>query len=416
MVQTRPITVLERRRWLIVALIIVGGVLNYADRQIIAVLKPVIETDLHWNDADYGRLASLFQLSAAVAFLFSGAIVDKVGLKWANPLGVAAWSLAAMAHGVARTMGQFVLARVALGATESMGTPAGIKAMAALFAPQQRSAAIGASNAAGNVGAIVTPLVIPMIAAAYGWRATFVVVGAAGFVWVAGWFAALAGAKADAPAPIAAQGGSGFGAYLAMLKQRRVWGLAGAKSLSDQVWWLMLFWTPDFFHRVFGLGLTQLGAPLAVVYGCAAVGSLAGGYAPALLLRAGLGLGRVRKATMLVCALLVTPAPLALYVHSYWSAVGLVGLMLAAHQGFSVNLFSLIADVTPDPQIGRVTAFCAFCGNLAGMSILFLAGELLAHGYGYAPLLAIAAVSYLLAVGWIQLMIPRLETPMAAAM
>jgi ACS family hexuronate transporter-like MFS transporter len=186
-----------QRRWLILALVIGAGILNYADRQIIAVLKPVIELDLHWTDADYGHMASLFQFAAALAYIVTGGLVDRLGIKWANPVGVAAWSVAAMAHGWARSMVQFAAARVALGATESMGTPSGIKTMAALFSPGQRSTAIGVSNAAGNVGAILTPLFVPLVAAAYGWRATFVVVGAAGFVWVLVWLASTRGLKVD---------------------------------------------------------------------------------------------------------------------------------------------------------------------------------------------------------------------------
>jgi ACS family hexuronate transporter-like MFS transporter len=258
------------------------------------------------------------------------------------------------------------------------------------------------------VGAILTPLFVPLVAAAYGWRATFVVVGAAGFVWVLVWLASTRGLKVDtaaaAPAPRAAA------AYGAMLRDRRTWAIAGAKALSDQVWWLLLFWTPDFFHRTFGLGLKQLGPPLAVIYGCAALGSMLGGVVTTQLLARGFHPGRTRKTVLLVCALLVTPAPLALHVQSYWLAVGLIGLMLAAHQGFSVNLFALISDITPPERVGSVTGFGALCGNLAGMTILYLAGELLTRGYGYAPLLAVASVSYLLAIGWIQLLLPRLHS------
>jgi MFS transporter, ACS family, hexuronate transporter len=395
------------RRNLLLALVIAGGILNYVDRQIIAVLKPAIEQDLHWTDSDYGRLASLFQFSAAMAFLFVGRIVDRLGVKWANPIGVAAWSLAAMAHGAARSFLQFAMVRMALGATESMGTPSGIKTIATLFSAEERAAAIGITNAAGNVGAIVTPLFVPLIAIAYGWRAAFVIMGAVGLIWVGVWFLAMRGVD-DAAAPSRAiEGGAPVGESI--LRDRRTWAIAGAKALSDQVWWLLLFWTPDFFHTVFGLGLAKLGPPLAVIYGCAALGSVVAGFVSTRLVAAGFSINTVRKSAMLVCALLVTPAPLALYVHNYWIAVGLIGLLLAAHQGFSVNVFALVADIVPADRVGRVTSFGALCGNLAGMTILFVAGETLARGYGYAPLLAVAASSYLLALGWLQVFAPRLR-------
>jgi ACS family hexuronate transporter-like MFS transporter len=396
---------LVHRRWLILGLIIAAGILNYVDRQIIAVLKPVIESDLHWTDRDYSRLTLAFQTSAAFAFVFTGWIIDRLGVKWANPLGVATWSLAAMAHGWATTFPQFAVARVALGASESMGTPSGMRTLASLFTARQRSWAIGVLNASGNFGAIFTPLIVPFVAAAYGWRSTFVIVGALGFGWVILWLAATAGLRND-PAPPATLAD---GPKASILVDRRTWAIAGAKTLSDQGWWLLLFWAPDFFHRVFGMGLTKFGAPLATIYGCAAAGSLAAGFAASRLLSRGLSVNTVRKGMLLLAAILVLPLPLALHVHDAWLAVGLIGLMLAAHQAFSVNLFGVITDIIPADRVGRVTSFGALCGNLGGMAILFVAGEVLSRGFGYGPLFAWLACAYLLAIGWLQLLLPRLR-------
>jgi len=396
----------ERRRWFLLGLVILAGILNYVDRQVIAVLKPMIEQDMGWNDADYGKLASLFQLAAALAYVGTGWLVDRLGVKWSTPAGVAAWSLAAMAHGWSMTFGQFAAARVALGATESMGTPSFVKTIGALFSARMRSVAFGISNGAANLGAIVTPLVLPVLALAIGWRGSFLLVGAIGFVWVLLWLAATRGVTFARTAPEVPQ--TTLAGLRELLWDRKTWGVAGAKALSDQVWWLLLFWAPDFFHRVFGLSVAQLGPPLAVVYGMAAAGSLAAGWIAARLVARGLSINTVRKGMMLVCALLVTPVPLAIYLHNLWAAVGLLGLTLAAHQGFSVSVFSTIADITPKARVGSVTSFGALCGNFAGMGIVLLAGEILNAGLGYAPLLIIAAASYLLALGWLQLWLPRL--------
>jgi ACS family hexuronate transporter-like MFS transporter len=399
----------EGRRWLLLALLIGAGILNYVDRQVIAVLKPLIEHDLGWSDADYGRLASLFQAAAAAAYVGTGWIVDRLGVKWAQPAGVAAWSLSAMAHGWAVTMGQFSLARVALGATESMGTPAGVKTIGALFPAGLRSVAFGVSNGAANLGAVVTPLVLPLLAAAAGWRGSFVVVGALGLVWTALWIAATRGVAFPAPPRTPVTVAATASGLKTMFSDRRTWGLAGTKALSDQVWWLLLFWAPDFFHRVFGLSVAELAAPLALVYALAAIGSLTAGGVAARLLALGLSVNTVRKGMMLVCALMVTPVPLALRLHDPWAAAALLGLTLAAHQGFSVSVFAAIADVVPKSRVGVVTSFGSLCGNLAGMGIVFVAGEILTAHLGYGPLLAIAAVSYLAGLGWLQLWLPRLE-------
>ena len=178
--------------------------------------------------------------------------------------------------------------------------------------------------------------------------------------------------------------------------------------LSDQIWWLLLFWAPDFFHRVFGVGVADLGAPLAVAYTGSALGSVLAGWVAARLLARGYSINAVRKSVMLVSALLVTTIPLTLQTHSLWLAAGLLAVTMAGHQGFSVSIFSTIADIIPKSRIGTVTAFGALCGNLAGMGIVYLAGQVLSKGLGYAPLMAIAAVSYLLGLVWLHIWVPRL--------
>jgi len=401
----------ESRRWWLLGLVMAAGILNLVDRQVISVLKPLIEVDLHWSDADYGRLASLFQLSAALAFLGAGWIVDRLGVKWSGPAGVFAWSLAAMAHGWAVTLGQFSAVRIALGATEAMGTPTAVKTLGGVFSARTRSLAFGFSNGVSSIGAIITPLFLPLMGLALGWRGVFIFVGVVGFVWVAAWLAATRGLRFDTPQPVATR--PTLGGLKTLLGDRRTWGIAGAKVLSDQIWWLLLFWAPDFLHRVYGVGVAGLGPPLAVAYTGSALGSILAGWAGTQALARGYSLNTVRKSVMLVSALLVTTIPLALTAHNLWLAAGLLAATMAGHQGFSVSIFSIIADITPKSRVGTVTAFGAFCGNLAGMGIVYLAGQILGHGLGYMPLLGIAAVSYLLGLAWLQLWVPRL-TPTAA--
>lgn len=397
-------TLSKRRRWTLFALVLAATMLNLIDRQIISVLKPTISKDLGWSDNDYGTLAAWFQGSAAAAFLLTGWIVDRAGVKWANPIGVFSWSLAAIAHAWAATIGQFVVVRAALGATEAMGTPSGIKTIATIFPAHQRSTAYGIWNAVGSVGGILAPLLIPVLAAFYGWRAAFVIAGLAGVVWAGAWLVAVRGLRFDdGAAPAIAT------AYGPILRERRTWAIALAKALSDSTWWLMLFWMPDFFHRQFGLEGTALGPPLAVAYAGAALGAMIAGALASRLLVGGRDLDRVRKGAMLVAGLAVLPVPLALYSKSLWGATAILALTLAGHQAFSTTLYAVIADATPRAKIGRVTAFGAFCGNLGGMAIVKVAGAVLAAGLGYLPLFLFASMSYLLALGWIQLLLPRLR-------
>ena len=394
-------TLSPRKRWLIFALALSAGILHLIDRQVISVLKPTIAAELGWNDNDYGTWA-------AFGFLAAGYIVDRLGIRRANTLGVASWSLAAMAHGWARGISQFVACRIALGVTEAMGTPAGIKTIATIFPPEQRSTGFGLSNGVNSIGAIVAPLLIPLVAAAWGWRAAFQIVGAVGLVWALVWVAATRGIDFGDQRP-AALAKPGDAPDRGLLLERRSWVIAVAKVLSDATWWLMLFWMPDYFHRQFGLSGTGLGPPLALAYLGSAAGSFISGFAASHLLKRGWSVNRTRKTVMLVSALCVLPVPLALGAQSYGVAVGLMALTLAGHQGFSTNLFGLITDITPRHKVGRVTGFAAFCGNMGGTAISKIAGLVLAAGLGYAPLFRFAAVSYLLALLWIHLLLPRIE-------
>jgi ACS family hexuronate transporter-like MFS transporter len=393
----------SRRRNLLFGFALTAGVLNLVDRQIISVLKPTISADMGWSDNDYGTLAAWFQAGVAGGLLLAGWIVDRLGWKWANAVGVATWSLAALTHGGARSMAQFLACRISLGATEAMGTPAGMKTMTTIFAPHQRSTAIGLSNAFTSLGAILAPLAIPAAAVAWGWRGTFVAAGLVGLVWAALWLAITRGItipeRHDGPAEAEVPQRS-------ILREKRTWVIAVAKILSDATWWLMLFWMPDYFNRQFGLTGLELGPPLAVAYCGSAAGSMLSGFAGTALQRRGWSAHRTRLTIMLISSCCVLPLPLTLAVHSYWWAVLLLALTLVGHQGFSTSLFALIADIVPSRQIGRVTSFGSLCGNLGGMVLTKVAGLVLTAGLGYAPLFAFGVSTYFLALLWLKLMVP----------
>jgi MFS transporter, ACS family, hexuronate transporter len=397
-----------RARGLLLTLLILAGILNYADRQLIAVLKPLLQETLHWDDKDYGNLTTVFQFAAAFALLGSGWIVDRLGWRAANSLAVASSSLATMAHAACRTLAQFTVARIALGATVSLGTPVVIKTIAENFNPRHSAIAFASLNAAGNAGAIITPLLTPAVALATGWSGAFILTGVLGLVWVLAWVMfvrnlapAQLGGRGNELQPAAAPVALGD-----VLTQRRTWAIAGGKALSDSVWWFLLFWAPDFFHRVFHLGMQDFALPLALIYTAAALGAMAGGMLSSRLISNGMAVVEARKAVMLICALLVLPAPVALFVHGYWSAVLLLGLTLAAHQGFSVNLFALATDVTPKSSVATTISIGALCGNLAGMGILRVAGEAVGSQGGYGLLFGFTAVAYLLALAWIHCLLP----------
>ena len=408
-------TLSSRRRWALFALLMVAGILNYVDRQIFAVLQEPISRDLDLSTNQYADLAGAFLWSSAIAFLFVGWIIDRIGIKWSNPLGVAAWSLAALAHGWAASFTSFFLARTALGATEAMGTPNQIKTVATLFPPSLRSLGFGLGNMVGSLGAIVTPMLVPAFALVYGWRAAFIVAGALGLVWAVVWLAVTRSTDltGEAEDPALARAPVSFAATVAgiraILIDRNTWGISVAKVLSDSTWWFLLFWMPRFLQNQYHLELKQIGVPLAIAYSGAAIGSVVAGSVSSLLLHRGWSADRTRKTMMLVSALLVVPVPVVLWMTNYWLVALVLAVALAGHQGFSTNLFALISDITPTARVARVTSFAAFCGNVGGFGIQKAAGWVLTAGLGYGPLFAFAAVSYLLALGWIQLLLPHIR-------
>jgi len=399
----QPSGMTEGGRRLLVALLFVAIALNYVDRQVLALLKPTLEAEFGWSSREFAHLGSVFQIAAASALLFVGWIIDRVGVRWALGLGVALWSLAGMAHAFASTVQQFVIARVALAAAESVGTPAAVKTAAVYLPLKQRSLALGLFNTAPNIGAILTPLLIPPLALAFGWRAAFLITGGLGFVWLVFWVLGTrrlqpVEAVTDATPPPASWG--------TLLADRRSWTIVGAKAITDLVWWFVLFWMPDFFHRVFGMAQGALGYPIVLIYILAACGALSSGWLFPRLLDRGLSIDAARKRSMLFYALLILPMPLALMTDSPWVAAGLIGVGLFAHQGFSTNIFGLTADIIPGSGVARVVAMGAVAGNLSGSLMLELTGWSIDNGHGYWPMFAICAGAYLVALGFIQVMLP----------
>lgn len=391
---------------LLIVLIFAASALNYVDRQVLALLKPTLEAQFNWSDEQFAHLGSVFQITAAASLLGVGWFVDRVGVRWSYALAVGLWSLAGMAHAAARGVGEFVMARAVLAAAESVNTPAALKAAAVYLPLERRSRGIGLVNTAPNIGAILTPLLIPPLALAFGWQSAFLVTGGLGFVWLALWWWGTRRLKpvvseSSLHAPAARNVG-------AVLSDRASWAVIGAKALTDLVWWFVLFWMPDFFNRQFGLSQARLGVPVAIIFLLAAAGALSSGALYPWLLKRGWSVNRARKSSMLFYALVVLAMPLALLVHSPYAAAVLIGLGLFAHQGFSTNIFGMATDIVPAARIGTVIAFGGVAGNLTGSAIIELAGWSLTNGHGYTPMFAICGSAYLLALLFIQLVEPRL--------
>ncbi|MBY0306624.1 MAG: MFS transporter [Sphingomonas sp.] len=403
----------HRGRWWVAALLFSAMAFNYFDRQMLAVLKPSLSTELKWSEMDYANMVFWFQAAYATSYLMFGAVVDRLGARIGLAVAFVIWSVAQMAHGVARTAGEFMMARALLGIGEGGGYPSGLAAIAAWFDKQERAFATGLFNAGVNVGAIVTPLIVPVVVGAYGWRAAFVATGLASMVWLAFWLIFYRRPNAggsivdkmpvdetpELSAPIA---------WRRILRMREAWAFAIGKMLIDPVFWMFLFWLPDFLHKRHGLELKTFGLPLAAIYIMSDAGSILGGWASSALIKRGVSVNRARKLTMLVCALLALPVIIAVNISNLWLAVAIIGLAGAAHQGFSVNLFTLPSDLFPKRAVGRVIGMGGAMGAIGGMAMSQYAGAMLATLGSYTPIFAVAGCAYLVALGIIQLLSPAL--------
>ncbi|HCP63421.1 MAG TPA: MFS transporter [Hyphomonadaceae bacterium] len=397
-------------RWVLFLLLSIAGIFNAMDRPIIAILKPDMAADFGWTDQDFGNLAFVTQMAAAVSFLFTGWLVDRLGLLRGTIVGIVTWSLAAISHGWATTTSLVVAARVGLGATEAIQTPLVIKTLAVLFPPNKRSLAFGIGGAVSGLGSISLPFVIPILAAWIGWRGALVFGGVAGLFILVIWLWAVRGTSLEpsvdeAAAPSADQPPE----YAAILTDRRTWAIVIAKAISDSTFWMMAFWLPDFYRKTYELTAQELAVPLAMASMGAALGGLTSGWISTRLLESGWSVNRTRKTVMLVSALMVLPLPLVLHIESFWAVAVLVGVVLAGHQSFSLSIFSVITDIVPRAKVGRVTAFGAFSGNVGGALIQVVTGAVLTAQLGFGPLFIFGAMSYLVALSWLHLMLPRLR-------
>ncbi|HEY2821052.1 MAG TPA: MFS transporter [Candidatus Acidoferrum sp.] len=404
-------------RWVVCALLLAGTTKNYMDRQVLGLLKPLLQHDLGWNEIDYSNLVFAFQAAYALGMVLVGRLIDKLGTRKGYSFAMIFWSLAAMGHALVSSLAGFAAARFALGFGEAGVFPASLKTVAEWFPKKERAFAVGIFNSGTSIGAIVTPLIVPPIALHWGWRWTFVVTGALGFVWLVFWLllyrkpeehprvnaGELAYIRSD-PSPKFAR----F-PWMRLIGYRQTWAFAATKFITDPIWWFYLFWVPDFLHRVHGLSLSQMSLPIVAIYVISDAGSMAGGWLSSAMLHRGKSVNAARKTTFLICALCVLPIVFAYRMESLWGAVAIIGLAAAAHQGFSANLLTLPSDMFPSEAVGSVVGIGGMAGAIGGMLIAKVVGYALQWTGSYMVPFLMAGVAYLLGLAAMQILAPRLE-------
>jgi MFS transporter, ACS family, hexuronate transporter len=408
-----------RRRWIIVAVLIVATTVNYIDRTMLGLLAPMLGKDLNWTENDYGNIVTAFQAAYALGFLLMGWLIDRFGPKIGYAIAISLWTAGHMAHGFASSVVTFMAARALLGVGEAGHWPSVVRASSEWFPQKERALAIGWVNSATTIGVILTAPMLWLLMASLGfdWRMTFIISGLFGVILLVLWLwlysnpretgkvsaGELAWIEHDPPEQIERLG---WGKIVA---KREAWAFATAKFLTDPVWFLMLFWLPKYFATTYDVDLKVVLLPMIVMYLLSDLGSIAGGWLSSKLIQQGRTPNFARKLTMLISGCCVLPLLFVSGLENMWLAVALIGIALAGHQSFSTNLLSLPPDMFPKRAVGSVIGLGGFCGGIGGMIMAKSTGLVLdATGGSYTLIFAACTVTYFIAVLAIHLLTPRL--------
>lgn len=415
-------------RWQICALLFFATTINYVDRQILALLKPVLDVELGWSNEQFGAVNSAFQGAYGLGLLCFGRFIDRFGTKLGYAISIVFWSIAALGHSLVGSIAGFRWARIALGLGESGNWPAAVKAVAEWFPPSERAFATGLFNSGTMVGAVIAPAAVPYLATTFGWRSTFLVAGLLGFIWLAFWMGLyqvpeqhprlsrteLAYIRSNAAEDTPTDGPKL--SWIQLLSYRQTWSFAVGKFLTDPVYWFYLIWLPDFFNKTQGLSLRKLGLPIVGIYALATVLSILGSRISDSLMRRGWSANKSRKLCLLGFVLCELPILLQVRHAGTWGAVLWIGIACGIHQALAANLFTTVPDMFPKQLVASVIGLGGMAGCVGGLLFPLLTGHVLDRfaqagnvNAGYAALFALCGGAYLLAFILNHLCAPRFE-------
>jgi ACS family hexuronate transporter-like MFS transporter len=416
-------------RWTICALVFFATTVNYLDRSIISLLKPQLEKEFYWRESDYANIVIAFQVCYALGLLGAGRLIDKLGTKIGYGLVFLFWNLAAIAHAAVRSTFGFFVVRGSLGLAEAGNFPAAIKTIAEWFPPKERALATGIFNSGANVGAIITPLIVPMIALRWGWQWAFILAGLIGFVWLILWFLLytipqkskqISASELDYIEENESKTGKPFIgntsklSWSKLLTFKQTWAFATGKFLTDSAWWFYLFWLPDILKNNFSLPQTRTGLMLAVAYTLATAGSVFGGWLPLWFIKKGHSVSLSRSMAMLIYACCTVPIVFAQWLGTLqvWYAVIIIGFVMAAHQAWSANIYTMVSDLFPKTVVASVTGIGGMFGAVGGILISKFAGIIFDYyksrgniETGYEIIFIICGLVYLVAWGIIRILL-----------
>ena len=419
--------VIKHYRWLILTLLFMATSINYLDRQIIGLLKPILEKEFDWTEIDYAHLVMAFTAAYAIGLLIAGGIIDRIGTKLGYTYSIVLWSIAGMMHALARSVTGFSLARIGLGLGEAGNFPAAVKTVAEWFPKHERGLATGIFNAGTSVGVVMALLIVPLILRYAGWQEVFWITGSLGFIWVLFWWYYY-----DIPAKqkrlskeeylFIQQGQEEDSKSSSIIRWQKLfffpqtWAYITGKGLIDPIFWFFLFWLPSYFASTFSLDLKKPSLELMVIYTATTIGSIGGGYFSSWLIKKGWPVLKSRKTALFIFAMIELSVILVQYAHSPWIAVVLISVAVAVHQAWATNVFTLASDLFPKEAVSSVVGIGGMAGAVGGILFPILVGSLLDHfkslgdlHSGYSILFTICGFTYLVAISIIHLLTRRVD-------
>lgn len=403
-------------RWRIVVLLFFATTINYIDRQVLGILAPQLTLEFGWSESDYGFIIMAFQMAYAIGLISMGSLLDRIGTRLGFIIAMSMWSLAGMFHAVASSVFSFAVARFSLGIGQAANFPAAIKTVAEWFPKKERALAIGIFNSGPNIGAILTPLLIPIIALKWGWQSAFIITGALGFVWLLFWIPMyrkpesqklLSEVERNYILQDDREPETTKLPWKSIISYKQTWGICLARFLTDPIWWFFLYWLPKFLNSNYNINLTNIGLPLIVIYVVSIGGSIFGGWMSSFLINRGKNPVTARKQTIFFLALLVVPIFFTSFTSSVWVAVMLISMATFAHQGYAANIFTIVSDIYPKNAVGSVVGLSGFAGAIGGVLFSAAVGLILEITGSYYIIFGIASVAYLLCWLSLHLLVPN---------
>ncbi|MBK9389482.1 MAG: MFS transporter [Bacteroidetes bacterium] len=408
---------IKNYRWIIVSLLFFATTINYIDRQIIGLLKPILEVEFNWTESDFAHIVMAFTAAYAIGLIVMGRLIDKIGTRAGYTLIITLWSIAGMLHAFARNALQFALARFGLGIGEAGNFPAGVKAISEWFPKKERGIATGIFNSGPSVGVVMALLIVPWILNRYSWQEVFWITGASGFIWLIFWLIfyeaperqkrltkeELKFISEDREINTDQKAGNKIKIrWYRLFKFPQTWALITGKGLIDPIFWFFLFWLPSYFSSTYELDLKRPSLELIIIYSATTIGSFLGGYFSSLLIKRGWAVMKARKTALFLFAVTELTIILAQYTTAAWMAVAIISLAVAVHQAWATNVFTMASDMFPSEAVGSVTGIAGMAGAVGGILFPLLVGFLLdtykAAGNltgGYNILFTICGLTYL---------------------